>query len=217
MTRVRKAISWLLLITLAVIGCAALAMAGIYLFMRTLIWSQASTVEDYVPTCESAATRLPIAVEVEKLFPGKTDHFITHYGFNRYGGDRTNTWNSEAYFYGRYSLTMQIEVVVDYKNNTVTPAGEPKFYLVEYSRVDDNGGGVYSAFSGGGATFGEKEWQEIYHKGGDFSVVHLSVRKDAPVPNMAEYVQAMRRPRIRVSLLNKNPMADENRKHESKK
>src|SRR5262249_13457368 len=141
---------------------------GIVLFLRMLIWSQASTIEDYVPTCESAATRLPIAVEFEKLFPNETDHFITHYGFNRNGGDRTNTWNSEAHFYGRYQLTMQIEVVVDYKSNTVTRAGEPEFFLCEHYQID---GTDLSSRVREISRFGEPEWRKLVNSNGDFTAI----------------------------------------------
>ena len=124
--RISSVITWIL------IGAASLC--GIILIFRVLLvftWTHqsGSTIDDYFATHHSAKTRLPVAVEFESLFPGETDHFVTQYGFNRYVGDRTNTWNSEAYFAGRYSLTMQVEVVVDYKDNSVMRAGTPKFYL----------------------------------------------------------------------------------------
>lgn len=206
-----------LLIVLLAAVALSLVVPALLLGFYALIWARSSSLADYLATVESAATRLPVAVEFEELFPGQTDHFITHYGLNRHGGDRTNTWNSEAYFDGRYSLTMQVEVVVDYENNTVTPAGEPKFYLIEYRRVKDNRDGTYNASSGEGAIFGEKEWREIYRNGGDFSVVDLPIRQDDPIPNMTGFVEGMRRPRIPViSLLDKKPGADEKERGKAK-
>jgi hypothetical protein len=120
MIRPQKKIDPLLFVAAILCGMVMLAFVGFF-----FLWmSQATSLEEYTAACKSAATRLPVAVEFEELFPGKTDHFITHFGFNRHGGDKTNTWNSEAYFSGRYSLTMQIEVKVDYWANTISRAGE---------------------------------------------------------------------------------------------
>jgi len=155
----------------------------------------------YVATVRSAALKLPIAVEFEKMFPDQTDHFITHYGLNYPTGDRTNTWNSEAHFENRYSLTMQMEVVVDYEKNTVTRAGPPRFYLVEHYRVEQLEGGRSMSHSRGVAEFGEEQWRNIYDANGDFSVVGIAIRKNEVVPNMADYINAVRSPRYPVSLL----------------
>jgi len=153
--------------------------------------------EDYLATHRSAATRLPIAVEFEKLFPGHTDHFISQYGFNRNGGDRTNTWNSEAYFDGRYALTMQTEVVVDYQNHTVKSSGESPFYLVEHYFICPD----LSSREREVAKFGKAEWEKLYASGGDFSVIGVHIVKDQPVANFDAMAQTWRRPRIPVTLL----------------
>jgi hypothetical protein len=153
--------------------------------------------ESYLATHRSAATKLPIAVHFETLFPGQTDHFITHFGFNRWGGDRTNIWNSEAYFAGRYSLTMQIPVIVDYKKETITPAGDPTFYLKEITRCD----GTAAWYTGGiQKTFGKDEWQTIYESDGDFSAIGVNIQRNAPVQNFDAFAQAIRSPRIPVTL-----------------
>jgi hypothetical protein len=151
----------------------------------------------YVATHESAITRLPIAVQFEELFPGKTDHFITHYGFS---GEATNLWNSEAYFNGRYSLTMQIPVTVDYRHNTITPAGDPVYYLEEITQYD----GGLARYGGLHARFGNDEWENLYNSHGDFAVIGLAVKSDAPIPNFEKLVDAVRAPLIPISLLNKS-------------
>lgn len=206
-----------LLIVLLAAVALSLVVPALLLGFYVLIWARyASSPNDYLATVESAATRLPIAVEFEELFPGQTDHFITHYGFNRYGGDRTNTWNSQAHFADRYSLTMQVEVVVDYENNTVTPAGEPKFYVIEYYEIDDKGDGGYSGSTRSAGIFGEDEWRKIYDSGGNFSVIGVNIDQDTPVPNFGPLVKAWRRSRIPVSLLDNKPRADEKERRKAK-
>lgn len=189
------------------VACLSVIAIALLIGFYVSIWVRyASSPNDYLATCKSAATRLPIAVEFEELFPGQTDHFITHYGFNRHGGDPTNTWNSEAYFAGRYSLTMQVEVVVDYENNTVTPAGEPTFYLLEITSFN----GRNAKYQGAQESFGLKEWQKIYDDGGEFSAVGLKIQKNAPIPNFDQLVEMVRRPRIpRVTLLDIQNAPDE--------
>ena len=193
---VRNVVIWALL---GVALVSVVFMFGVFLVL-TILRQNGWTMDDYLATHRSAATRLPIAVEFEKLFPGQTDHFITQYGFNRYGGDRTNTWNSEAYFGGRYSLTMQVEVTVDYAKRTITLAGEPVFYLEEITRVD----GTSASYGGLHARFGEKEWSKAYQAGGNFSLIGLKLDTRSPVPHFNDFVNAMRRPRIPVTLLETN-------------
>ena len=165
--------------------------------------SSKSSMSDYIQTVRSAKTTLPIAVEIERLFPGETDHFITQYGMNDVTGEQSNQWNTEAHFYGRYSLTMQIEVKVDYDKCTIRPAGKPVFYLTEYTGIDDLHDGRFAATSKpeGGATFNDEKWHKICEKGGDFSVVGVVVQKDSPLPNFQKYVQLIRAPRVAISLI----------------
>jgi hypothetical protein len=64
---------------------------------------------------------------------GTADHFITHFGSR---GKTTNRWNTEVFFGGRYTLTMQVDVHVDYDKNQIEVVGEPVFYLVEAESID---------------------------------------------------------------------------------
>lgn len=167
------------------------------LIMANQVRRNASTSwKDYNETVHSATDVLPIAVQMETLFPGQTDHFITHYGIE--DGLPTKTWNSEAYFGGRYCLTMQIEVFVDSNRNTIRPSGEPTFYLEEITSFR---GGVASN-DGLHATFGEEKWQEIVRHDGDFMAAGFNLKKNSPAVGFDEYARAMRLPRIPVSLLN---------------
>jgi hypothetical protein len=88
---------------------------------------------------------------------------------------------------------------VNYWSNKVTPIAEPVFCLLEHTDVDDLGDGQLSASSEGrSATFGEKEWHEIVEKGGDFSVVGVTIDEEKTVPLFNAYVDATRAPRTPV-------------------
>ena len=156
------------------------------------------TMQEYVATHRSAIQGLPIAVEFERIFPGKTDHFITH-AFNRPAPEPPmNIWNSEAHFGGRYCLTMQVEVRVDYENQKITRAGDPTFYLVEnYDLKPD------LSYSGRGvATFTEAEWRKVYESGGDFSAIGVELEDRDPEAFWDQMVNAVRQRQVPITLLN---------------
>jgi hypothetical protein len=150
-------------------------------------------------TVESGALLIPAAVEMETLFPD-VDHFIIHYGVAK--GPRK--WQSSAFFGGRYELTMEVEVEIDYVNKKVTKVvGEPSFYLKEVSKVDvyqdGRAGGWYDGTSQ--REFGAEEWQKLYKSNGDVSVLGV-VPKTDPVPFFDKFVEQARKNLQPISLLN---------------
>jgi hypothetical protein len=150
--------------------------------------------DDYRETVESARFVLPAAVEMEKLYGrGNVDHFITHYGFD----DDPKTWNSEVHFGGRYCLTMQAKVAIDYRTNKLTIVEEPRFYLDGFKEIDRNGNGLYGSNQ---PTFGLDEWNKFYKAKGDVSVVGMEVH-DGELEHFDGYVQNVRSNRIPISLL----------------
>lgn len=150
---------------------------------------------DYRAAHLSAKQSLPIAVQMEELF-GDADHFITHFGFS---GEKSNTWNTEVFFDGRYRLTMQVEIVIDYKKNTFVPSDDYKFYLIEVKQLKVRDGKVDGAKLGQNYRFSAEDWEKVYARGGDFSAIGIELR-DEPLPRFDEYVQSWRRPRIPISL-----------------
>src|SRR6266481_3389857 len=85
------------------------------------------TMSDYIQTVKSGLDTLPWPKEMEALF-GEGDHFVTHYGFSL----GPNKWNTEIFFGGRYTLTLQVDVDIDYKGDTIRSNVSPaKFYLWE--------------------------------------------------------------------------------------
>ena len=58
------------------------------------------------------------------------------------------TWNSRVGLYGRYILTMQIEIVFDESRTSVVTFGDPQFTLEEIKRITKQDGGVLGAVMG---------------------------------------------------------------------
>lgn len=147
--------------------------------------------QQYILIHRSAAAALPIAVEIEEMY-GSCDHFITHYGMNASG---TNTWNTEVFFGNRYSLTMQVPVMIDYGANKVKVAGDPIFYMHEYTKIDPTGG----ASVGENYEFSGNDWRKVVKANGNYSVLGMTLNPK-PVDNFDKLVEATRRPRIPISL-----------------
>lgn len=158
--------------------------------------SNRTNMTDYRAAHLSAKQSLPIAVQMEELF-GDADHFISHFGFS---GEKTNTWSTQVFFDGRYKLTMQVEIVIDYAKNTFVVSDDYKFYLIEVKQLTEHDGKVNGAKLGENYRFSAEDWAKVYESEGDFSVIGIQLRTDDPLPRFDEYVQGWRRPRIPISL-----------------
>ena len=137
---------------------------------------------------------------MEELFP-IADHFVTEFGFDK--GPRK--WNTEVFFGGRYTLTMQVDVEIDYEaRRIIRLVGEPVFYLQEVENItllpDGRAVAVYSIRSQRDKPFGLLEWNKIYKAKGDLSVIGFKTIATG-VQHFDEHVLQIRRPRIAVSLL----------------
>lgn len=169
--------------------------AAFLVLLLTLAGCRPSGMEDYKRTVRSGLQIMPWPLEIEQLF-GDADHFITHWNF---GGSEPRQWNTEVYFGGRFSLTMQVETEVDYwKRAVVRTVTPPKFYLWKYSKVTQgpNGGGSYGVEKQW--EFGEAEWKKLVAAKGDWSAIGISVGTTNPIANFDIHVKEMRAPRVRV-------------------
>ncbi|MCA9110836.1 MAG: hypothetical protein KDA52_12860 [Planctomycetaceae bacterium] len=154
---------------------------------------------DYVATHESAAITIPTAVQIEELY-GDADHFITEFGFDR----KPKLWNTEVFFGGRYTLTMQVKVKVNYSANTIAMVDEPKFHLIgaDTIRVYPDGR-TGTRYSGDEHWFSLAEWETVYESGGDYSLIGIAI-DPVPVVNFDLDVANKRRPRVPISLTSKS-------------
>jgi hypothetical protein len=136
---------------------------------------------------------LPVAVAMEKQFPS-TDHMITHYGMTSSG---PNIWNTSSYFGGRYELTMQVPITINYLNNTFVVSGPLVVYLVEASECRRDGGMQYNGNAH--RQFSEEEILLLIKSGWDWGVLNVSINPE-PVKYF-EIVEAMcRAPRYPIVL-----------------
>jgi hypothetical protein len=98
------------------------------------------SLSDYKAVMQSARTALPVAVEIEELYPN-ADHFITHFGFNA----RPKKWNTVTTIGDRYQLHMVVEVSINYEKRTLKQLGDPTFSIIEYTKIDKLRGGSMEA------------------------------------------------------------------------
>jgi len=151
------------------------------------------TMNDYIQTVKSGLDTLPWPKEMEALF-GEGDHFVTHYGVSP--GPRK--WTTEVFFGGRYTLALQVDVEIDYRNHTIKKnVSPPKFYLWE---VESTFGieSPKSAKISGQWILDQTKWEELVRAKGDWSALGIPVRTNSPVPGFEDYVQGLRAPRIRI-------------------
>jgi hypothetical protein len=149
---------------------------------------------DYVKTVQSGIARLPWPKEMETLF-GDSDHFITHYGFS----PGPKIWTSEVFIYGRYRLSMQADVEIDYENNLVkTNVGPAKFYLFETGSIIHGPRGVEGANIVGQWIFDEAKWDKLVQSKGDWSLLGIPVKTNSPVPEFDAYVSLERAPVVKI-------------------
>jgi hypothetical protein len=97
---------------------------------------------------------------------------------------------------------MQVDVEIDYRNNIITKVvGEPRFSLREAAKVTiDSDGLAHTRFNTANERhFGLKEWNLIYERKGDLSVVGIEPHTEI-LENWEKNVSAWRGPRIPVSL-----------------
>ena len=145
--------------------------------------------ERYKGAVRDGFKKIPQSREIEELL-GDADHFISYSGSRSIG----QQWNTEVYFAGRYSLTMQVEVKVDRAfSKIVEVVGEPKFYLVEIAHVERLNDGRVGGGNGEGFVFGPKDWSKVVKAKGDFSVIGIKLKLHQPVKDFDRYVKAARR------------------------
>ncbi len=146
---------------------------------------------DYIQTAQSGLQTLTWPKEMESLF-GDSDHFITHYGFS----PGAKEWHSKVYIYGRYELTLVVDVTIDYNRNKITGAtNSPKFYLWKVSKIENNGQG---ARYDGDWEFGQEQWTQLVKSHGDFASIGIPVETNNPVVGFPEYVKGNRALLVRI-------------------
>ena len=132
---------------------------------------------------------------METLF-GEGDHFITYYGVD----SGPKLWNSEVFFGGRYKLTLQVEVEINYwKHKIVKVVSPPKFYLSEIdSTIRDRANQVEGANISKNWQLDEAKWKKLVEAKGDWAVIDIPVKTNDPVARFEDYVKGQREPRDKI-------------------
>lgn len=155
--------------------------------------SMQSQLKDYEETIKSGINTLAWPKQMEALF-GEGDHFITHYNFS----PGPKTWNTEIFFGGRYELTLQVDVEIDYRKRTIVRTVTPaKFYLAEIESVQISSSGQVGATYSNDWSFDEARWKKLVGSDGDWSQIGIPLKTNA-VPGFDQFVKAVREPRVQV-------------------
>lgn len=141
---------------------------------------------DYVALIKSGKSGVPTAVQMEELFRSNVRHALVNVRPEDY---QKMSWQTETFFGGKYQLTMDVKVKVDFKARTVTQLEEPVFYFFEIEKVDVNSSGspITTYNPDHEKHFGIAEWKKVYESGGDFSKIGIEIKPEV-VKNMKVFI-----------------------------
>jgi len=113
-------------------------------------------------------------------------NFIT---YNEPGGGPT--WNTIAFFEGRYQITLQIPVAIQSPEagETIGPA---RFSLLEIEEIDISGDSAASASYSNDWDFGLYQWEKVFAAKGDFSVINIPIVKGQPHERFGTFTSRLR-------------------------
>ena len=100
-----------------------------------------------------------------------------------------------AVFGGRYRLTLQVMVDIDYQHHTIkTNVTPPQIYLCELeSLIGDSGANIAHQW-----VLDEPKWNKLVHAKGDWSVLVIPVKTNNPIPGFERYAAQWRAPRVKI-------------------
>lgn len=170
-------------VLLAAGGLTALAWA-IFYFGIYLGWGNWK-VRGHQDFAKHGVSQIQAAAEMASLFED-CRHYIVYTG-----KDGVSTWNSTAFFGGRYTLTMQVPVAIESSNSGHT-TGDPMFLLLEVSAVDISPSGQVGASFARQLEFGPDEWKTVVDSKGDFSKIGFPIESKPPLKDFDRYAKASR-------------------------
>ncbi|BCX47551.1 hypothetical protein HAHE_14590 [Haloferula helveola] len=143
---------------------------------------------DYIKIHKDGIAKLAPAGQIHTQY-AQVDHFIVSFGSSR----QPLEWQTVAFIEGRFELTFVQPVKVDYAAGTVTPDGDPEFYLHAAESTD----GRSTRYEGRlQREFGQAEWNAFVASGFDLGTLGIPASEVHPVKNWQTYVDAVRRDRI---------------------
>ena len=158
--------------------------------VRTLLWCLPEgygnyRVRGHQDFAKNGLGQIEPASQMSRLF---TDcrHYVVYEG-----RDAVSTWNTDAYFGGRYKLTMQVPVKIESSTQGRT-IGEPRFFLVEVSSVAISPSGQVTASYSDSRQFGLAEWNRVFAAGGDFGQIGYQTNTGPPIKGFDAYSKSSR-------------------------
>lgn len=176
----------------------------IWLAMGAALGGCNDPIEELKEVIKSGRKTIPIAVEMETAFLPDVDHFIT-FGV----GETKDQWRTVAYFGERYTLTMYVDVDVDFADKTVVPVGKTKFIMSDAIRVTVLPDGRAQARFGESWNFTEEDWRKLVDSEFDWTKIGV-VLNETPTPDFSTFVQQGRRDQLKIRLTDgrKNSSSD---------
>jgi hypothetical protein len=151
---------------------------------------------DCLKTTEQGIKTVPHVEKIRQIFSNAPmTHFIEQHGLKIGETKRRPAhWNTVVWFEGRYELSYQTLVVPDYNLHSVSKLLPPQktiFVLCEITNITDEGRGA-SFDSAGGRSFTETEWNKIAAARGDFSVIGVHIKTNAPIAGIENFILAVK-------------------------
>lgn len=153
------------------------------------------TLECYDKVVAEGVKVLVLPTQMEALFNAtNVDHFITD--FTTFTND--TEWQSVAYVWGRYMISMSIPIVVDHTKCTIVRARGPADVVInEVVGVSLSEAGTAATKFEGQWRFSQKQWAKLVEKGGDWSVLQIPIITNKPVRGFRLFEKGERAPRRR--------------------
>lgn len=140
--------------------------------------------KEYEATLKHSEASVPYHSQFKALFPDSIIYFS--YFANP---AMTPILQGDGFLYGRYEISMSVDVEIDHDTRQVRRYGEPSFMLLEVSEVEQLSDGRYSVSYNVSSerSFDKNEWQRLVESGGDFSLLGLDLIMDQPIEGFEGY------------------------------
>jgi hypothetical protein len=131
----------------------------------------------YSSAIASGRVGIPCVKQFDNLFP-KANHSIAYYS----GELHQPIWQSSAPMFDRYVVKLEMPIIVSADKTAIASFGEPRFVMVEVSRITERADGtVWIEYDGEYLEFDLLQWQRFVEAGGNLSAFGI-------VPSLAPVV-----------------------------
>jgi hypothetical protein len=179
------------------VGSAVLILASAGLLASCKGRGVQNGMQDYIATHQNGIRAIPWAQQMDNHFGRENvDHFITHYGF----GEQPLDWNSEVHFGGRFVLTLQVPVNVDYSTNSVSIAGKPSFFLRAASKIEQLPDGRLPMHyeTRLQREFQEETWKKLVASDFDLATLDVLPADERAIEGFDGHTLQVRDPRVKI-------------------